>query len=130
MASGAVVFIGEGKGTDALSPFGKSLRCSGAKIQAVATDMSAAYTLVVSENLKDVIHVFDRFHVVKLFNDKLADLRREVQRSTEKIEHKELLKGTYGFCSRTWRIWTPSEMSRDDLRRPYGSTSHWPPRTT
>ena len=41
--SGAVVFVGDGKGADALKPFWKRLRPSGAKIEAVAMDMSAAY---------------------------------------------------------------------------------------
>tara|TARA_B100001971_G_scaffold192633_1_gene197101 strand:+ start:87 stop:1349 length:1263 start_codon:yes stop_codon:yes gene_type:complete len=94
LASGAVVFIGEGKGADSLDPFWKKLCGAGAKIKAVATDMSPAYTFAVAEHLPQAVHVFDRFHVVKLFNDKLANLRRDVQGSVEKIEHKQLLKGT------------------------------------
>jgi len=38
--------------------------------------------------------VFDRFYVVKLFNEKLSDLRRDIHRSVETIEAKQLLKGT------------------------------------
>ena len=41
--SGAVVFVGEGKGADALEPFWKTAAPLGAKIEAVATDMSPAY---------------------------------------------------------------------------------------
>src|SRR3954449_1851978 len=41
--SGAVVFVGDGKGGDALKPFRKRLRPSEAAIEAVAMDMSAAY---------------------------------------------------------------------------------------
>jgi transposase len=92
--SGAVVFIGEGKGADALDPFWKKLRASRAKIQAVATDMSPAYTLAVHKHLPGAVHVFDRFHVVKLFNDKLSDLRRQVQNQAETIEQKKAIKGT------------------------------------
>jgi len=94
LGSGAVVFVGEGKGTAALEPFWKRLRCSGAKVQAVATDMSPAYILAVHQSLPKAVHVFDRFHVMKLFNEQLADLRREVQRSVEDVEHRRLLKGT------------------------------------
>lgn len=94
LESGAVVFVGEGKGTTALEPFWKRLRSSGAKVQAVATDMSPAYTLAVHDNLPKAVHVFDRFHVMKLFNEQLADLRRDVQRSVEEVEHRQLLKGT------------------------------------
>jgi len=43
LESGAVVFVGDGKGADALLPFWKRLRASHAKIEAVATDMSPAY---------------------------------------------------------------------------------------
>jgi transposase len=46
--SGAVVFVGDGKGADALKPFWKRLRPSRAKIEAVAMDMSAAYRGAVS----------------------------------------------------------------------------------
>lgn len=91
---GAVVFIGEGKGADALAPFWRRLRASGAKIKAVASDMSPAYGLAIAENLPDVVHVLDRFHVMKLYNDKLSDLRRDIQRSAETVEHKRVIKGT------------------------------------
>ena len=76
LESGAVVFVGDGKGADALKPFWKRLRPSGAMIEAVAMDMSAAYRSAVSTHLPKAVIVFDHFHVVKLFNDKLSDLRR------------------------------------------------------
>jgi transposase len=94
LESGAVVFIGEGKGADSLDEFWPRLRRWGAKVRAVATDMSPAYALAVAGHLPKAVHVLDRFHVVKLFNDRLADLRREVQRGVEKAEHKKVLKGT------------------------------------
>ncbi len=95
--SGAVVFVGQGKGADALIPFFSRLkRTKGGtgRIEAVATDMSPAYTLAVATHLPGAIHVFDRFHVVKLYNEKLSDLRRDICRSVETIEDKQLLKGT------------------------------------
>ena len=91
--SGAVVFVGEGKGADALDPFWKRLRAARATIDAVATDMSAAYTLAVRENLPGATHVFDRFHVVKLFNEQLSELRRELYHEATKLD-KPVLKGT------------------------------------
>jgi transposase len=92
--SGAVVFVGEGKGADALHPFWKRLRSSRARIQAVATDMSLAYTAAVREHLPKAIHVFDRFHVVKLFNEKFSLFRQELQREAEGPLAKNVLKGT------------------------------------
>ena len=92
--SGAVVFVGDGKGGDALKPFWKRLRSSGAKIDAVAMDMSAAYRRGVATHLPKAKIVFDRFHVVKLFNEKLSDLRREMHREATDVLHKRVLKGT------------------------------------
>jgi len=91
---GAVVFVGTGKGADSLLPFWKRLRGSGAKIKAVATDMSPAYIAAVREHLPKAIHVFDRFHVVKLFNEKFALFRQELQREAEGPLQKKVLKGT------------------------------------
>jgi transposase len=94
LESGAVVFVGDGKGAAALMPFWKRLRPSGAKIEAVAMDMSAGYRGAVATNLPKAKIVFDRFHVVKLFNDKLSDLRRALHREATDVLHKQVLKGT------------------------------------
>jgi len=93
LATGAVVFIGEGKGAEALDPFWKRLRASHAQIQAVAIDMSKAYRKAVSENLPKAAIIFDRFHVVKLFNEKLSNFRRELYRAANELERK-VLKST------------------------------------
>jgi transposase len=93
LESGAVVFVGDGKGADALKPFWKRLRPSGAKIDAVAMDMSAAYRGAVSTYLPKAKIVFDRFHVVKLFNEKLSDLRRSLYHQADD-EQKKVLKGS------------------------------------
>jgi transposase len=94
LVSGAVVFVGQGKGAQALVPFWRRLRRSGAQIEAAAIDMGPAYLAAVRENLPDAAIVFDHFHVVKLFNDKLSDLRREVQREASELQQKHVLKGT------------------------------------
>src|SRR5204862_4344848 len=66
--SGAVVFVGDGKEAVALKPFWKRLRPSGARIEAVAMDMSAAYRGAVAAELPKAKIVFDHFHVIKLFH--------------------------------------------------------------
>lgn len=93
LASGAVVHVGKGKGGDALKPFWKRLRASGAKIEAVATDMSPAYIEAVMTHLPHATLVFDRFHVIKLYNEKLSDLRRDLHRQLEDTMQKSVLKG-------------------------------------
>jgi transposase len=90
---GAVVFVGQGKAAESLAPFWRRLRASRARIQAVAMDMGPAYLDAVRRNLPQVPIVFDRFHVIKLFNEKLSDLRRQVQASAEGLS-KQVLKCT------------------------------------
>lgn len=92
--SGAVVFVGEGRGTEALEPFWKKLRRSRPEIRAVATDMSPAYTLAVRTHLPKASHVFDHFHVIKLFNDRFSEFRRALQQEAEGPLHQKVLKGT------------------------------------
>ena len=94
LRSGAVVFVGDGKGAEALAPFWKRLRGSGAKVRAVASDMSKAYIKAVRENLPKAIHVFDHFHVIKLYNEKLKAFRRELYRELTTDHERKLLKGT------------------------------------
>jgi transposase len=94
LETGAVVFVGQGKGAEALEPFWKRLRRARARVEAVATDMSIAYILAIREHLGNAVHVFDHFHVIKLFNDKLSDFRRELYREATDCMHKEVLKGT------------------------------------
>lgn len=92
--SGAVLFVGDGKGAEALKPFWKLLRRSRAKIQAVATDLSAAYIGSVLENLSEVPLVFDHFHVVKLMNETLTQIRRGLHHELKDVLDKKVLKGT------------------------------------
>lgn len=93
LETGAVVHVGPGKGADALEPFWKRLRASHAKIEAVATDMSPAYIDAVTTHLPDATLVFDRFHVIKLYNDKLSGLRRDLHRQLTDTMQKNALKG-------------------------------------
>ena len=94
LRTGAVVYVGDGKGVAALTAFWKRLRSSRAKVRAVATDMSKAYIRAVRENLPKAVHVFDHFHVIKLFNDKLSAFRRELFRSLVDDDQRSILKGT------------------------------------
>jgi transposase len=94
LESGAVIFVGQGKAADSLLPFWRRLRAAHAQIEAVAMDMSAAYIKAVETYCPRAQIVFDHFHVVKLINEKLSDLRRELYRQLKDDLHKDVLKGT------------------------------------
>jgi transposase len=93
LESGAVVHVGKGKGGEALAAFWTALRRSRAKVVAVATDMSPAYIDAVTSHLPEATLVFDRFHVIKLYNDKLSELRRALHHQLKESLQKDVLKG-------------------------------------
>jgi len=85
LQSSRIVFVGKGKDGDALKPFFKCLKRSKVKLNAVAMDMGKAYISAVHYNLPDIPIVFDHFHVVKVVNSKLDELRRYVMNQAEQI---------------------------------------------
>jgi transposase len=111
LLTGAVVFVGDGKGAEALDSFWKQLRRARAKVQAVATDMSPAYTKAVRDHLPDAVHVFDHFHVIKLYNEKLSDFRRHLFHQLTRQE-QQLVKGI------RWLLLKSSENLDPEKREP------------
>ena len=93
LESGRIVWVSRGRGKAALQGFWRRLRKCKAKIQAVCMDMSGAYWAAVLEALPKVKVVFDRFHIIKLMNEKLDTLRRDLVREAEG-PLKMVIKGT------------------------------------
>ena len=117
--TGAIVYVGKGKGADALRTFWKRLRSSGAQVRAVAMDMSRSYRSAVTKNLPKAEIVFDPFHVVKLMNERLDELRRELWRQAAGEGKKAikgsrwvLLKGSEHLSAEAKREGEPSERER------------------
>jgi len=94
MDSGGVIHVADGKGADAVKPFLRKLKRCGASIEAFVADMGPAFPAAIAEVFPGVDLVYDRFHVVKLMNEKLSDLRRDMQREAADLLHKDVLKGT------------------------------------
>ena len=93
LESGRIVWVGKGRGQAALQRFWRRLRKSKAKVQAVAMDMSAGYWAAVVEHLPEAAVVFDRFHIAKLMNERVDELRRQLVREAEGMM-KQRIKGT------------------------------------
>ena len=83
LEDGRILWAKPGRGKAALQGFWRRLRVAQAKIKAVATDMSAAYWSAVLDNLPEAALVFDKFHIIKLMNERLDDLRRQMVREAE-----------------------------------------------
>ena len=88
--SGAVLFIGKGKGGDALKKFKKRLKHRSKHIKAVAIDMANSYSAWVKDVLPNADIVYDHFHVIKLMNERMNNLRKSTMNKLEDEQKKEL----------------------------------------
>ena len=93
LESGRIIWVDQGRGSQALREFWRRFKLSGARLKAVAMDMSGAYAASVRTHAPHAIVSFDRFHVIKLMNERLDDLRRELAREAQDHDAKEAIKG-------------------------------------
>lgn len=94
METGHIVYVGEGNGKDALEGFWEKLGDGKDRIRAVCTDMSAAYTNAVVEHLPDASLVIDHFHVIKLMNEHIDNIRRNLVHTEKDLNKRKVIKGT------------------------------------
>jgi transposase len=93
LESGRIIWVEQGRGSQALREFWRRFKLSGARLKAVAMDMSGAYAASVRAHAPHAMMTFDRFHVIKLMNERLDDLRRELAREAQDHNAKEAIKG-------------------------------------
>lgn len=89
----AVVSVAPGRGLADLQGILLRLKRAQAQVQAVATDMSGCYIAAVLKYLPNARLVYDHFHVIKLMNDKLTTLRRDLYQEAAGPMHRQVLKG-------------------------------------
>jgi transposase len=109
LEDGRILWAKPGRGGAALKGFWPRLRRAKANIKAVATDMSAAYWSAVLDHLPNATLVFDKFHVIKLMNERLDDLRRQMVREAEG-PMKLRIKGTRFLLLRN-----PENLRKDQI---------------
>jgi transposase len=90
LESGAVLHIGKGKGYEALAKFRKRIRKQSQRIKAVCIDMAGAYSAWVKEVLPEADIVYDHFHVIKMMNKRLDELRRRTMKQLDAEQKKQL----------------------------------------
>ncbi len=74
------VFITEGKSSETVKDFKEDLELHGGNAQAienVSCDISPAFIKGVKENLPNAQITFDKFHVLKIINDAVYEVRKE-----------------------------------------------------
>jgi len=95
---GRILWVKEGRESAVLLEFLDALsqECADG-IAAVALDMGPAYIAAVKESLPNVAIVFDRFHVMQMFNKVIRDCRRaefKAARTLGDLEGQQVIKGS------------------------------------
>jgi transposase len=91
--TGQIIYAIEGRNKVVIAPFMRKLAKEATNLQAVAMDMSGPYKTAVNQYLPSIDIVFDRFHVMKLMNMAIDEIRRDQQRIYSK-EGNDVLKGS------------------------------------
>ncbi len=92
--AGTAVWAGEGRSQEALGAFFDQIGPERCEAITVATmDMSAPYIAEVRARLPNAEIAFDPFHVVKLANEAVHDVRRTEARQRRGSEQAQVLKG-------------------------------------
>jgi transposase len=92
--SGRVLFVGKDRSKESLDEFWQRVKRAGIQIKAVAMDMWPAYIGSVIENCPEADIVFDHFHIIKIFNQKLDEIRRDLFRDETLYNKRSLIQGT------------------------------------
>lgn len=80
----AVLFLGQGRDSQAISRFAAELRAHGgdpALIRWVSMDMLHCYSKGVRENFPQAEVVFDRYHLMVMAGEAVDEIRRQMQRT-------------------------------------------------
>lgn len=103
--AGRIVWARRGKNAETLKAFFDQLgpeRC--AKLEAVTIDMSAAYIKAVTEATPEAQLIFDRFHVQRLAQDALDQVRRAEVREAEPEGKRALKKTRWALLKNPWNL--------------------------
>jgi transposase len=92
--SGRVLFVGKDRSKESLDEFWQRVKRAGAQIKAIAMDMWPAYIGSVIENCPEADIVFDHFHIIKILNQKLDEIRRDLFRDETQYNKRSLIQGT------------------------------------
>ncbi|WP_232220196.1 ISL3 family transposase, partial [Prevotella falsenii] len=91
--TGRIVYVADGRSKESPDKFRKRVKRLKVKIEVVSSDLSAAYISSIQQNAPQAIHVYDRFHVVKIIADAMDKTGRAVYKQTRSLEGRIVIKG-------------------------------------
>jgi transposase len=124
-----VLFVADGKDADTVRAFATELVAHGgdpARIQDVCMDMSPAFIAGTAAHLPQAEITFDRFHIVKILNEAVDDVRRDEQKS-----RPELKRSRYLWLKNETSLSSSQRERRDSLAKSHLKTARaWQIRLT
>ncbi len=108
------IFITEGKDSKTVEKFKEDFEAHNGKsenIKNVSCDMSPAFIKGVNENLPEAEITFDKFHIMKVINKAVDEVRREEQKETP-----ELKKTRYVFLKNEDNLTIKQKEKLEELR--------------
>lgn len=109
-----VLFATEGKDASTVKRFREDLEAHGGKAEQVeeaCLDMSKAFIRGLKDEFPQAQKTFDNFHLMKLLNDAVDQVRRQ-----EQSTHPELKKTRWLWLKNEWN-WTPKQRETFDALR-------------
>ena len=94
LETGEIIYVGEGKSKDSIIPLLLKLRRYSSGLKAIAIDMNPGYVEAILRYLPKVPMVFDRFHIVRMIQSEIDEMRRQLQSQLYAVEERNILKGS------------------------------------
>lgn len=115
------IFVTEGKSNETIVEFTKDLEDhNGAaeNVESVSCDMSPAFIKGVKENLYDVEIVFDKFHIIKMINDAVDEVRREEAKTNPLLKNSRyvFLKNQSNFTKKQKEKYIEIKLSKLNIK--------------
>ena len=89
-----VIYVCEGKDSSTLTKFNEDLINHGGKptmIQSISCDMSPAFINGISSEFPDAKITFDKFHVMKMMNEAVDEVRKQEQSAIKELKNSKYL---------------------------------------
>ena len=119
MDDGRTLHVAEGKDGACLNEFTKQLKEAGVSIKNICIDMGAAYTKWSTDNFPDAVIIYDKFHVIKLMNEKVSQVRRQTMNALDEEDKKELKGQRFLLLSNEETLVKKSKERLDLIRNTY-----------
>jgi transposase len=113
MARRKVVYVAEGKDAATVKEFADFLEAHGGDRRAISDasiDMGAAFEAGIKENFPKAEITFDKFHVIKLANEAVDEVRRQEARNNFQIKGRR-----YIFLKNVDRLTTEEKVTLSEL---------------